>query len=65
MKKVFGRFDLRLKHFLHECFVQAIHGFSLGFRRGDSVTSKSREKGKKVCSVAVGESGSCCMRTVN
>lgn len=44
--------------------VQAIHGFTLGFRRGDSVTSKSREKGKIVCSGAVGDSDSCCVRTV-
>ena len=45
--------------------VQAIRGFLLGFRRGDSVTSKTRTNGKKVRSISVGESDGVCVRTEN
>lgn len=45
--------------------VQAIRGFLLGFRRGDSVTSKTRTKGKKVRSISIGESDGVCVRTAN
>lgn len=38
-------------HVSHERFVQAIRGFLLGFRRGDSVTSKTRAIGKIKCVV--------------
>lgn len=36
---------------LPERVVQAIRGFLLGFRRGDSVTSKTRAIGKSKCVV--------------
>jgi hypothetical protein len=37
----------------HDRFVQAIRGFLLGFRRSDSVASKTRAVGKLMCAMLV------------
>jgi hypothetical protein len=51
---------------LPERVVQAIRGFLLGFRRGDSVASKTRAIGKTKCAVLpAGDSSGVCVRTEN
>lgn len=55
---------------LYSCFpervVQAIRGLLLGFRRGDSVASKTRAIGKPKCVVfSAGDSSGVCVRTEN
>lgn len=50
----------------HDRFVQAIRGFLLGFRRSDSVASKTRAVSKfNVRSASFGESEQACVRQVN
>lgn len=59
-------YEKSLSNISHERVVQAIRGFLLGFRRGDSVTSKTRATGKSSAQYFLLENptGTACERKI-